>query len=365
MYIFLGITAGITLTSFVVLNLSRFGKQPSGERLERMKASPHFKNGVFENQSYTPTFSSDKSKFRIFVSMIFGKRVRTSPKNKIPSVKTDLSNLDPDQDILVWFGHSSYFIQTGNKKILVDPVLSGHASPFSGIINAFDGSDSYRATDIPSIDYLLITHDHWDHLDINTIREIEPRTGKIFCGLGVGAHLEHWGVDAEKIIEMDWYENTDLQNGFMVHAMPTRHFSGRGLKRNGTLWLSFVWQTPSKNIYIGGDSGYDKHFAEIGEKFGPFDLVILEQGQYDQRWKHIHLLPDEVLLAAQDLKARRLMPVHNSKFALAAHPWDEPLRKLTENNRKIQLPLLTPIIGEAVDLNDTTRVFERWWENVD
>lgn len=363
MYIFVGIIAVITFSSFVVLNQSRFGKKPSGERLERIKASPNYRNGSFQNLSHTPTFSSEDNTFKVMVDMVFKKRERLKPDHAIPSIKTNLNTLNPDENIFIWMGHSSYFMQLDGKKILVDPVLSGYASPFSFSIQSFEGANPYSASDIPPIDYLFITHDHWDHLDFNTIKEIAPRVKNVFCGLGVGAHLEHWGIDSEKITEMDWYGSTSIDNGFHIHATPARHFSGRTLNRNSTLWVSFVLKTPSMNIFLGGDGGYDTHFAQIGEQHGPFDLAILEQGQYDKRWRFIHLMPDEVLTAATDLKAQRLMPVHNSKFVLGAHPWDEPLRKLIENNHSLKLPLLTPIIGEPVDLSDTTRVFVHWWEN--
>jgi L-ascorbate metabolism protein UlaG (beta-lactamase superfamily) len=361
MFISIAIITVITLSSFVVLSQSRFGKKPSGKRMERIEASPNYKNGSFQNLSHTPTFSSDDNSFKVVMGMIFRKRVRLRPDTKIPSVKTDLTTLDPGKNILIWMGHSSYFMQLDGKKILVDPVLSGFASPFSFSIKSFEGSNPYSATDIPPVDYLFITHDHWDHLDYNTIKEIAPRVQHVFCGLGVGAHLERWGISAAKITEMDWHDSVSVDKGFAIHATPARHFSGRTLNRNSTLWVSFVLTTPSMNIFLGGDGGYDTHFAQIGRQFGPFDLAILEQGQYDERWRYIHLMPDEVLTAATDLKARRLMPVHNSKFVLGAHPWDEPLEKLIENNRAVQLPLLTPIIGEPVDLDDTARVFRQWW----
>ncbi len=298
----------------------------------------------------------------MMADFFFKKKVRVNPVDSIPSVKTDLRGLDAGKDFLVWFGHSSYFMQIDGKRMLVDPVFSGHASPFSWMVKAFPGSNTYSAADMPDIDYLFITHDHWDHLDYKTLTALRPRIKKVICGLGVGAHLENWGFDPDAIVEMDWYDDYALGSAWLVHATPARHFSGRGLKRNRTLWVSFVLNTPSKNIFIGGDGGYDVHFAEVGRRFGPFDLAILEQGQYNEYWKHIHLMPSEVFKAAGDLKAKRLMPVHNSKFALSVHPWDEPLKEIVENSKDYDIPLVTPLIGEAVDLNDTTRVFSHWWE---
>jgi L-ascorbate metabolism protein UlaG (beta-lactamase superfamily) len=254
-------------------------------------------------------------------------------------------------------------MQTGGKRFLVDPVLNCHAGPVSWFVKAFWGSNPYKPQDIPEIDYLFITHDHWDHLDYETVKKLKPKIHEIICPLGVGAHLEYWGFSRNIIHELDWYEEASLQDGFKAIAAPARHFSGRKPKFNQTLWASFVLQTPAMKIYMGGDGGYDKHFAEIGDKYGPIDLAILEQGQYSKNWRYIHLLPDDILKAVDDLKAKRLLPVHNSKFILSTHRWDEPLRKLIDN-KDMKIPVLTPKIGEPVNLNDYNQTFSRWWEEV-
>ncbi|HEY4154370.1 MAG TPA: MBL fold metallo-hydrolase [Puia sp.] len=272
--------------------------------------------------------------------------------------------LDIHSDVLVWFGHSSYFIQLDGKRILVDPVFSGSASPFSFSVKAFEGTDIYTTDDIPVIDYLFISHDHWDHLDYETIIKLKPRVKKVICGLGTGEHLEYWGYHQDLIIEKDWDGQIDPGDGFQVHAVPARHFSGRGLIRNKAIWTAFVLQTPTMQILIGGDSGYDKHFAAIGEQFGPFDLVILENGQYDKSWKYIHMMPEEVLQAAEDLNAKRLLPVHSCKFAIANHAWDDPLKKITELGKTRDVAIITPRIGEAVYLKDPAQVFMEWWKNI-
>lgn len=286
------------------------------------------------------------------------------PKSIIPSVKTDLKQLDSQQNVLIWFGHSSYFLQIDGKRILVDPVLSGSASPLPGGTQSFKGTDIYTPDDFPEIDYLFISHDHWDHLDYKTIKKIKPKIKKVITGLGMGEHLEYWGYDKEFIIEKDWNETIELDKGFTVHTTPARHFSGRGFTRNKALWLSFVLKTPSMNIFLGGDSGYDTHFAEIGKQFGPFDLAILENGQYDHRWKHIHMLPDEILTAAKELRAKRVLPVHSSKFVLSTHPWKEPLERISQNNVAENLNVITPMIGEVVNLKDPNQKFSKWWEAV-
>jgi len=346
---------------FVFIQHPKFGKKPSGLRLERIKNSPHYKNGAFHNLNYTPVMVEGVSFLKVMKDFIFAKN---KPKDEIPSVKTDLLKLDKTKDIMVWFGHSSYFIQTGGKTILVDPVLSGSASPLPFTTRAFKGSNTYTTTDIPEIDFLFITHDHWDHLDYETILKLKPKVKKVICSLGLGETLEYWGYNPSIITEMDWNEKVLLDSGLIAYSVTTRHFSGRGFVRNKSIWTAYVLQTPDYKIFIGGDGGYGPHFAEIGKSFGAFDLVILENGQYNDQWKYIHMKPEEVLKAANDLNAKRLFPVHSSKFALALHPWDEPLKRITALNLGGNLPILTPIIGEEVELNDSIHKFTHWWENI-
>lgn len=341
-----------------------FGKAPKGERLERIKNSPHFKNGSFQNLEDTPDLAEDANMLTVLWNFIFTKIPRQVPAGPIPHVKTDIKAIDAGTDVLIWFGHSSYFLQVDGKRFLVDPVFNGNASPVSFTTKSFPGTTNYHVEDMPDIDYLIITHDHWDHLDYNTVRKSEPKVARVICPLGVGAHLEHWGYPASKITELDWYESTGLAEGFTIHATPARHFSGRGFKRNGTLWASFALHGPSHRIFIGGDSGYGSHFAVIGQQYGPFDLAILENGQYNTAWIYIHTLPDQVMLAAKDLGAKRALPVHHSKFALAMHAWDEPLIQITAAGAASGIPLLTPMIGQPVYLNDSAQVFNRWWEQV-
>lgn len=255
-------------------------------------------------------------------------------------------------------------MQIDGKKILVDPVLSGYASPFSFSVKAFKGTNNYTTNDIPEIDYLFISHDHWDHLDYETILKLKSKIKKVISGLGTGAHFEHWGYQKNTIIEMDWNEQIVLDTGFVVNAVPARHFSGRGLKRNQSLWTAFILQTPTIKIFIGGDGGYDKHFSEIGKTFGPIDLAIIENGQYNKNWKHVHLMPDEIVKTVNDLNAKRLFIVHSSKFALGNHSWDEPLIRASANSKQANIHLLTPMIGEVVYLKDSTQQFTEWWKNV-
>src|SRR5690606_5371888 len=220
----------------------------------------------------------------ILYNFLFLKTPGVEPLDSIPSIKTDLKALPSNGNQLVWFGHSSYLIRLEGKTFLVDPVLSGYAAPFKGINKAFKGTDQYKTADLPDIDYLLITHDHYDHLDFETIKKLKGRVGKVICALGVGAHFEKWGYPSSQIIEKDWGDKVQLDSQVNLYFTPARHFSGRSMFRDNTLWTSYVLETPSKKIFIGGDSGYDTHFADIGEKFGEFDLAILENGQYNEAW---------------------------------------------------------------------------------
>jgi len=343
----------------------KFGRRPSGKRLELVQASPNYKDGAFQNQSFTPDLAEGSNMGKVLYQFFFEKSKRSKPALLLPSKKTDLKSLGADENVVVWFGHSSYFIKADGKTILVDPVFSGAASPVAATTRAFAGADVYSVDDFPEIDYLFISHDHWDHLDYDTVLKLKAKVKRVITGLGTGEHFEYWGYNVANITELDWYQSANLGNGFTASAVPGRHFSGRGLKRNSAMWVGFVLQTPSLKLFLGGDSGYDNHFKTIGEKYGPFDLALLECGQYNEAWKYIHMMPEEVVTAAQELGAKRLMPVHWAKFSLGLHSWDEPIIRVTTAAEKQHMPLVTPLIGEKVNLNDTTQVFTKWWEGLE
>lgn len=356
------LSTAIILTAIVIVFMKQpqFGKKPSGNRLERIKKSPHYRDGQFQNLNPTPQLAEDTSMPKVLFKFFFSKKENITPKKKFIFTKSDLKNLDPEENIYVWMGHSSYFMQIEGKKILVDPVFSGNASPLSFTTKAYSGADIYSVEDIPELDYLVITHDHWDHLDYKTVKALRPKVNKLITGLGTAEHLEYWGYHSSNTIELDWFESSDLENGFRINAEPARHFSGRGFKRNQAIWASFVLETPNYKIYLGGDSGYDDHFKKIGNKYGKIDLAILELGQYNHDWKYIHMLPGEQLQAMLDLNAEILIPVHNSKFSLAMHAWHEPLEKiheLNQDNRKI----ITPKIGTKVYWQEESE-FSEWWK---
>ncbi len=215
---------------------------------------------------------------------------------------------------------------------------------------------------MPSIDYLIITHDHYDHLDYETILALKPKIKHVVTGLGVGSHLRYWGYENEKITELDWNENYRA-DGVEIYCLTARHFSGR-LFANRTLWASFLVDINGFKLYVGGDSGYDEHYKMIGDKFKAIDFALLEAGQYDQNWRYIHEMPEEFMKAAKDLRAKRVMPVHNSKFSICNHPWYDPLDRISELNEKVKLNIVTPKIGEVVNLNHLTQKFDTWWKDV-
>jgi L-ascorbate metabolism protein UlaG (beta-lactamase superfamily) len=342
----------------------KFGQHPQGERLKRVEASPNYQNGAFRNQIPTPLFSEDNNVFTLLLSSLSSPEIRRRPEVPVPSVKTDLNALDVNKDVIVWLGHSSLVLRLGGKSFLVDPVFSNYAAPFSSFNKAFAGTNIYSVDDMPDIDYLLIMHDHWDHLDYPTITGLKSKVRHVICGLGVGAHLEYWGYDRDIITEGDWYDSLVQEDGMSIHIVPARHSSGRFLTRNKTLWAGFVVETPEHRIFISGDTGFGPHFAETGKRFGGFDLAILENGQYDPRWPYTHMAPEETVQAAKDLRARAVLPVHSGKFSLAPHPWDEPLIRLASASQGESWQLLTPMMGEPVYPDNVEQPFTTWWVNM-
>ncbi|WP_313579022.1 MBL fold metallo-hydrolase [Chishuiella sp.] len=362
----LGIILLICIATIIYLQQPQFGKLPTGKRLEQVKKSQNYRDGKFRNLK---TFSMIPEGYTMAGEVwrtFFGNNPRKFPTDKIPSFKTDLKKLPNNKNFLIWFGHSSYFLQIDGKKILVDPVLMGSASPLPFGVKSFKGTEIYSANDFPNIDYVLISHDHFDHLDYRTIMALKSKIKYVICGLGVGENFEYWGFENKQIIEKDWNEIIKIDKNFTIETATAQHGSGRKFIINdNTLWMSYTINSPSQKIYIGGDSGYNNHFADIGKKYGSFDLAILDNGQYSEDWySSIHMPPKFSLKAAKDLNAKKLFPVHSSKFVLSRHPWDEPLIKITELANKANYPLVTPMIGELVKLDDTTQTFKHWWVGV-
>lgn len=351
-----GIIAAVAVVlaaaGILFINRPSFGRLPRGERLKRIEQSPHYRDGEFRNLSPTEMMTSDKGRFQVLLDFVFADRSGLFPEVPVSAVKTDLKRIPSSENCMVWFGHSSYLLQLDGMRILVDPVFH-QAAPVSFVNRPFKGTDIYKPEDMPDIDCLVITHDHWDHLDYRTVTELKDRVKKVICPLGVGEHFEYWGFDPHSLVELDWREDAllDTDSAFMVRCLPARHFSGRGLRPNKSLWASFLLEAPSLTVYIGGDSGYDTHFAEIGKRYPGIDLAILENGQYNDDWRYIHLMPRYLGHAARDLKAKYLITVHHSKYALSRHSWDEPLKNELRAAKEDSLNLIVPVIGEKVSLD--------------
>jgi len=337
--------------------LKTFGKLPKAQLRKRLLTSPNYSNGAFQNLVKTVMMAPDVSYLKLMRSFFMPPK-ETVPSKPLHFSKADLFALNNEESSLVWFGHSGYFLNLRGLTVMVDPVLSGSALPIAGMVKAFPGTDLYTADDFPEIDVLVITHDHYDHLDHRFITAIRPKIRRVICSLGVGEHLRHWHYEAELITELDWNEGLETPE-YAITARPARHFSGRGLKRNQSLWSSFVFQTRHEKLFLGGDSGYGTHFKSIGDKDGPFDLAILECGQYNRDWPTIHMMPEETVQAAKDLRAEVLLPVHWGKFKLALHPWKEPAERVLAQAEKSGQAIIFPAIGEAYTLLKETTA--HWW----
>ena len=343
---------------------TQFGSLPKGEYLSVLEKSPNYHDGEFKNLEETPMMSGDKGKFEAWWDFVFASYPDIAPQTEIPHVKTDLKKLNLQDDLLIWFGHSSSLLQINGKRILIDPVIKNYASPVSFLNKAFLGTTLYTTEDLPDIDYLVISHDHWDHLEYSTVSYLKDKVKKVICPLGIRSHLEYWGFAPDKILEGDWNSHINVDEALSIDILPARHFSGRFLSSNKTLWAGFLFTTKNHRIFYSGDSGYGKHFAQIGSTYPNIDLALLENGQYNENWKFIHMFPEEVAQAAVDIKAKKVIPMHSGRFALSTHTWADPFIRLDKASIGKSFQLLTPMIGEIVDLNNNKQIFTKWWETV-
>lgn len=354
----------LSLTVYLYLKQEKFGQMPQGQRLERIEQSPHYHDHQFQNLSPITVMKEGGGIISSSLKFIFSDRSLATPQKSVPIVKTDLKALDPAKDVVIWLGHSSYFIRLHGKTILIDPVLSENAAPIPWANRAFNGSNIYTPDDFPEIDFLLISHDHWDHLDHPTVKALQNRVKQVVTGLGVGAHFERWGYDDSIVHELDWYEQMHRDADITVHYLPAQHFSGRSFKRNQTLWGGFAIVTPKHKLFFSGDSGYASHFSEIGKRFDGFDLVMLDSGQYDDDWPAVHMTPEQASQAASDLQAKSLLPGHIGKFSIAHHSWDDPFKRNYSAAQQADYQLLSPMIGQPFYLDGEEQTFEPWWQNI-
>lgn len=342
----------------------QFGALSKGERLERIKKSPQYRKDKFYNLVETPMSGENTSMWESAWKFIKGGDNREPDKviKTIPFSEADFEN--SNQGIsFSWFGHSTVLLRVDEKNILIDPVFSNHASPFSFIgAQGFEYSNRTLLKDLPKIDAVLISHDHYDHLDYETIQLLNEKVDKFYVPLGVGAHLEKWGIPVENIIEMDWWDEAVFDKNLTFAAVPMRHFSGRGITdRYSTLWAGWVVVSENYRIIHTGDSGYGDHFKAIGEKYGPFDLTMVECGQYNDGWPYIHMMPEQSVQAHIDLKGKVMMPIHWGRFNLSLHAWTDPVIRAKAEAEKKNVEIITPVVGDIFTLIPPLPK-EKWWE---
>ncbi|KJR47427.1 Outer membrane protein romA [Desulfosporosinus sp. I2] len=360
--VILSIIIGFILTGFLYLKYHPvFGAKASKEKISVFRHSTNFARKKFINQIPTVMDTRITTSVGILRDLMKG-NPDGRPNRAIP-VEPLNSVIMPDESSKVtWFGHSTLLLEMDGKRLLLDPMFSQTPSPFP----LFGGRRYSKILPIelenlPPIDIVIISHDHYDHMDYQTIKVLKDKVSHFCVPLGVGSHLVAWGVDPERIKELDWWNEFKF-DGVTLVCTPSRHFSGRSVfDRDATLWSSWVIIGQETKAYFSGDSGYGPHFTKIGEKYGPFDLTFMECGQYDERWSAIHMMPEETVQAHLDVKGRILIPIHWSAFTLALHDWTEPIERVTKAARERNIGIATPKIGEAVMLGLGEYPNSIWW----
>lgn len=327
--------------------------------------SPQYAGGVFHNQGALPA-DAGAGNWRAGLRTLFRRKVGTVPQAAIPVQPLSgqmLEGLDNNANHLIRLGHSSLLLKLQGKYWLVDPMLSLRASPFSFVGPRRYSEPPLRLEILPDVEGVVISHDHYDHLDAPTIALLSTRARHYLVPLGLKARLTGMGVPAERITELDWWQSATVE-GLVVTATPAQHFSGRGpWDTNQTLWASWVFESAGQRLFFSGDSGYFQGFREIGERFGGFDAACIENGAYDPAWPSVHMRPEETMQAFLDLQAKLLVPIHNSTFDLAFHGWSEPLKAIAQLADTHGVALATPKLGEPMTLG-RARVNVRWWEGM-
>ncbi|MFH2056928.1 MAG: MBL fold metallo-hydrolase [bacterium] len=344
-------------------HLRQFGGKPSGARLERMLRSPNFNGAEFVNQhgvTLSFTFSEYLTMFREF---FFGKD--RSPQVEIPVRKLsreDFAHASDSGLSFTWLGHSTVLLEIDGVRILTDPVFGRKASPSSLYGPTRFHEIPVALEDLPRLDAVIISHDHYDHLDMETVVEL-AQTGTIFVtALGVGAHLEAWQIDPAQIVELDWWEEYSPADRLRLICTPAQHFSGRGIfdGRNKTLWSTWAIVGPQHRVFFCGDTGEMPEFKEIGQQFGPFDLALMKIGAYSEMWPDIHLTPEQAVRMHRQLHGGVFLPIHWGTFDLALHDWDEPIKDLVTIAAQEEVSLVTPYPGQRLDIDSLPPV-NRWW----
>lgn len=332
-----------------------FGGVPDNESESRISQSKNFVDGIFVNLTPTQISTRVTNSKSALLDWVFPPQGK-NPHKPLPSTRLDKNSLI--EGTFAWLGHSTILMKTSGVVIMTDPVFN-RASPVPLIANSFAMQNKNTIDDLPVIDAVVISHDHYDHLDYQAIKDLSQRVDHFFVPLGIKAHLQRWGINESKISELDWYES-ELYRGVKLTLTPSRHFSGRKLdNQNSTLWGSWVIESRTLNAYFSGDGGYSASFKQIGQQYGPFDIAFMENGAYNPDWSQIHMLPEEAVQASIDLNAKVLFPIHWGKFDLSLHPWDEPAIRITEEAKKRNVTLATPLIGQMFNLKVLPE--ERWW----
>lgn len=341
-----------------------FGGDVSQERKARYQASPQFKDGRFVNVKDVPKEASFGEMLRIARKFFFEKVENGKPDEALPIQKLDSAALanNTNETRLFWFGHSAFLLQMQGKNILIDPMFGKVPAPHPWLGgNRFSAELPIAIEELPKIDAVLISHDHYDHLDYDSIKKLKSKLGAYFVPLGVSVHLEAWGINSNQITELDWWQETAFKD-IQLACTPAQHFSGRKFSNGqSTLWASWVIKSDSTAIFFSGDSGYGPHFKEIGEKYGPFDFAMMECGQYNTMWPDIHMFPEETAQAGVDVKARAMMPIHWGAFKLALHSWTDPIERVSQKAKVLNIPLVTPEIGEPVAIDLLPKPDSVWW----
>ena len=328
----------------------QIGGVPDGARLARMERSRQWWDGRFHNRDHAASAGpgSDAASARDAARRFLTDRALREPPVPVP-MRTDALRLPPHGVQFSWLGHASMLLSLGGEHLLFDPVWSERCSPSAHVGPRRMHPVPFDLSDLPPLAAVVISHDHYDHLDMPTMQALSrTQDCRFVVPLGIGAHLERWGVDLDRIVELDWSESTRV-GSVELTAVSSQHFSGRGIRRNPTLWASWVASSPAGSVYFSGDTGYFDGFREIGAEYGPFDAAFMAVGMYDPAWRPVHLDPEEAVQATVELGARVAVPIHWCTFALAPHPWAEPPERFVAAAEEAGLAYVIPEVGEAVD----------------
>jgi L-ascorbate metabolism protein UlaG (beta-lactamase superfamily) len=358
------IVAYIVITAYIEhmpFNLAaQIGGKSTGARRARVEASPQFADGKFRNNVPTGSSLSLASIPKVAVAVFTGTAARR-PHRAIPLVSAPSETADGLH--VTWFGHSTALIEIEGRRVLLDPVWSDRCSPSQLAGPRRLHQPPVPLHELPRIDAVVISHDHYDHLDMATVQHLAGLHPAVFVvPLGVGAHLERWGVPAARIAELDWNERAEVA-GLELIATPARHFSGRGLSRDETLWASWVIKGPSRRVFYSGDTGYFPGFAAIGAEHGPFDVTLVQVGAYGDEWPDIHMVPEDGVATHLDVRGGLMIPVHWATFDLAAHQWSEPAERTWREAKARDVRLAIPRPGERIDVDNPPEI-DAWWQQV-